>query len=420
VRGLREGQRIEPLRLNAAALEALGEPPTQQLYTWDLRREPRPIGEMADLPQTIHIAAGMVAGEQMANALAEIPLGRGVDLEALKAGDDDPLEVVVELSAGASKRGWHYTREALAKIAGEVNEGGLPGYLGHQKPEDVSHKFEAPVTHWVGAKEVKPGTFRFRGVIDQAAKDLKRWIKSRRITQTSIFGVPTLKRAGGETVVTDYEPISIDWTPLKRAGMQSAIVALGEIDSITNPGAPAPSIDPQKEEGMTLEELLAEARKLNVQPGQIIGEMSWKQEDVLKALEIELQPGEDAIKVVGELATVFGTDKSEEIVAQAKAGKDALDAQATEGHTKLVNKVIEAKVAGEMAQELVRDMIRVDATASEADIEKAVGECLDKPHVKAALKQAKGEIRVGGSSDNSNSNGNTGSPVGLAPRKVRI
>ena len=76
----------------------------------------------------------------------DVPLNPEVDLAALKSGDADPMEVVVEVPAGKSKRGWNYKPEALQAIVGEVMSQGLPGFLGHQKPENVDTEFPMPVT----------------------------------------------------------------------------------------------------------------------------------------------------------------------------------------------------------------------------------------------------------------------------------
>ncbi|HEV2121944.1 MAG TPA: hypothetical protein VGW38_04100, partial [Chloroflexota bacterium] len=89
----------------------------------------------------------------------------------------------------------------------------------------------APATHWIGAKF--DGTTAFvRGVVDASAADLKRWIRARTIRTVSIFGRPTLAQVAGETHVTSFQLLSIDWTPLGRAGIRTSIVALGEMDSI--------------------------------------------------------------------------------------------------------------------------------------------------------------------------------------------
>ncbi len=166
---------------------------------------------------------------------ADISLAAGVDLEALKKDDNDPMEVVVEVPAGKSTRGWDYTGEALQQIVTHVNQHTLSGFLGHQKPEDVGSQFPTPVTHWVGAVW-RDNKAYFRGVVDKVAGDLKRWIRAKRVKQVSIFGAPVLKTANGETKVVGYKPMSIDWTPLDRAGMPTRLVAVGEIDSTFGAG----------------------------------------------------------------------------------------------------------------------------------------------------------------------------------------
>lgn len=177
-------------------------------------------GEMASL-------VARVAGEMRPE---DVPLASGVDLATLKADDDDPMEVVVEVPTGRSTRGWNYRDQALKDIVNAVNGETLPGYLGHQKVEEVSTQFPTPVTHWVGAVW-RDGKAYFRGVIDKSAGDLKRWIRAKRVKQVSIFGASRLKQVGGEVHVVGYKPFSIDWTPLNRAGMPTRIVAVGEMDS---------------------------------------------------------------------------------------------------------------------------------------------------------------------------------------------
>ena len=169
-----------------------------------------------------------VCGEM---SVSEIPVSPAVDMEALKEGDEDPLEVVVEIPAGRSKRGWDYLPRALQDIVDVVNAEGLPGYSGHQAPGNVDWEFRTPVTHWVGAIW-RDGSAYFRGLIDKAAADLKRWIRGGTVKTVSIWGMPKLAYENGETKVIGYEPLSIDWTPPRRAGMPTQIVAIGEMDSI--------------------------------------------------------------------------------------------------------------------------------------------------------------------------------------------
>jgi hypothetical protein len=358
-----------------------------------------------------------------------IPLGEGIDIDAIKAGDDDPYEVAVEIRTGKSKRGWNYTRAALEKIAGEVKAGGLPGYKGHLKPDEVAHRFEDPATHWVGVKQ-EGDRFIFRGVVDAAQANLKRLIRAGRITQVSIFGTPTLQRSAGETLVVDYDPISIDWTPLKRAGMPTAIVGVGEIDSITEPGKEPPN--PRGAQDMDLKELLAELRKVNATPQQVIGEMQWSPEDVVAATGATLDKVGPALdkdgfpkliaagEMVTKLAEAYGEQDADKLLARIEDDRKAAESGRGTEHEKLVDKVIGEKVTGEMAQTLVKDMLKVEATATEEQIATAIGEVLEKKHVKAALKNAHGEINVGGSGGGGTDPKGTKQPTGLKKRTVSI
>lgn len=156
-----------------------------------------------------------------------IPLAAGIDIEELKSADDDPLEIVVEIPSTKSKRGWNYTPKSLKDIVDYTMAHTLNGFLGHQRAEDISNEFLPPVTHWVGA-EMRGNNAYFRGLVDAAATDLKRWIRTKRIKEVSIFGFPDLKRNNttGEMDVIGYEPLSIDWTPLHRPGMPTKIVGM--------------------------------------------------------------------------------------------------------------------------------------------------------------------------------------------------
>lgn len=344
-------------------------------------------GEMVRLTAAI---AGEVRVE-------DVPVGAGVDLAALKAGDTDPLEVVVEVPAGRSKRGWNYTPAALQRIVGEVMKQGLPGFLGHQKAEDVAHEFPRPVTHWVGAAW-RDGKAYFRGVVDAAASDLKRWIRARTVRTVSIFGAPTLATAGGETQVVDYHALSIDWTPLGRAGMPTAVVALGEMDSIETAGAApggAPQhpggelkVDPVKEP-VTLKDALAALKAAGTSAKVVAGEMGWTFANLATEIGGEVYTGLQAqAKAVGEIAAALGLAadaKPADVVVAAKAAHETQVKAAGAEHQALINKVIGEMVVAETARPLVMRMLRVADNADEVAIRKAVGEMLGSDDVKKAV-----------------------------------
>jgi hypothetical protein len=157
----------------------------------------------------------------------DIPLSRAVSeaqyAELIK-GDDDLCQVVIEVGPGQSSRGWQYPEAAIQKIVQHVADKSLAGIMGHQTDEEVSREFRAPVTHWIGATWLN-GKAYFRGLVDKTAPDLKRWLRSGRVTQPSVFTRPKV----ANNVVVDLEPLGIDWAPLGRAGMHTArVIYAGE------------------------------------------------------------------------------------------------------------------------------------------------------------------------------------------------
>ncbi|MDU5945453.1 MAG: transcriptional regulator [Paenibacillus macerans] len=318
----------------------------------------------------------------------DIPHAPGVDLEAIKSGDEDPLEVVVEVPAGKSTRGWNYTPESLKSIVDHVNRDTLSGFLGHQKPEEVGNKFDAPVTHWVGARMEGTRAY-FRGVVDAAAKDLKRWIRSGRIKQVSIFGMPKLQTVAGETQVIDYKPLSIDWTPLDRSGMPTRIVALGEMDEFDEGG----------NETMDWKELLAQL-KAKIAAGETT------LQEVIAALDADTATKLELLAKVKQALGVTEDDKLLTSVEQAgKALKESRQAELGQE----VKEAVREKVSGEMAQNLIAKMITPKEGQTKETIVGEIDSLLADESIKAMINRMSIDTPafIGGSAiDNRTPSGN--------------
>lgn len=313
-------------------------------------------GEMSQNKKKIFQLFGNLAGEMR---IEDIPVAPTVNVEELKKGDSEPLEVVVEIPASKSKRGWNYTANSLRDIVNAVNSSTLNGFLGHQKPEDVSNQFLPPVTHWVGAKMVGEVAY-FRGVVDAAATDLKRWIKSGRIKQVSIFGMPKIQKDLGETNVVGYEPLSIDWTPLDRAGMNTRIVAMsGEMWDLEGEG-PSGEMDDKGGNKMGPEELLAELKKMlgnrQLTVSMIAGEMGWKPEDVAGDIDSKwlenITTSVDKLKKVEEALGVSG---EMDIVKVAEDAAKAAKAQETADFDKVVGEMMDKKIESDAIKKDIKD-----------------------------------------------------------------
>ena len=335
--------------------------------------ELEPPESLMEVVGEISSVQAVISGEMR---VEDVPLAPWVDLNTLKAGDPEPMEVVVEIPAGKSRRGWNYTPEALKAIVGEVTSQGLPGFLGHQKPENIDYEFPTPVTHWVGALW-KDGKAYFRGVIDKAASDLKRWIKAKAIRQVSIFGVPKLQQVGGETHVVDYKSLSIDWTPLNRAGMPTSVVAIGEMDEILPPEETLEGEMEQNNGGeqktMNWKELVAQLKEMlnnkEVTLGQIAGEMGWKPDEIAGEIDSSwLKEVTEAVETLGKVKEVLGVTGEMDVIKVAQDAKKTLDESIKSAREKLINETIQEKVSGEMAQALVKKMLQVPEVANKEQI----------------------------------------------------
>ncbi|RIJ63613.1 hypothetical protein [Rummeliibacillus sp. POC4] len=303
-------------------------------------------GEMAENKKDIFQLFGGI-GEMNAE---DIPVAPNVNIDELKKGDDDPLEVVVEIPASKSKRGWNYTSNSLKDIVNHVNSQTLNGFLGHQRPEDVSNQFLPPVTHWVGAK-MAGETAYFRGVVDAAAKDLKRWIKSGRVKQVSIFGMPKIQKVAGETNVVGYKPLSIDWTPLDRAGMNTRIVAMsGEMWDLDGDGPEGEmkkgGVNVNPEELLVALKTMLNNKQLTVP--MIAGEMGWKPDEVAGDIDAKwltnMTASVDKLKKVEEALGVSG---EMDVVKVAQDAAEAIKKQSTIEFDKVVGEMMEKKIASE-------------------------------------------------------------------------
>lgn len=372
----------------------------------------KPIGEMAD---EVYGEMDSLSASLSQVKPSDIPLAQGVNLDLMKSMDKDPLEVAVEIPATKSKRGWNYKPESLKNIVDYVNTNTLNGFLGHQKAEDVSTQFVPPVTSWIGAK-MNGNKAYFRGLIDADAAQLKRWVRTGRIKEVSIFGFPKLKKNSGtgEMDVTGYNPLSIDWTPLHRPGMPTSIVGMEMDSTIKND-------DNKGGKTMDFKELMQNLKGL-LQTGtvtykQVFGELgvttelvAGEMEDIKQAVSAKdtLDKVKGVLEVTGEMDIVDVAKKAHEAVVNAEKA----------GFQKVVDDVVKEKVTGEMAQNLVKKMLKVEDGAAKEVISGEIDNILKDEFVKNLISQGHLDIPTGTSIPGSPAGGNAGS--GVSVRKSRI
>ncbi|UKM63116.1 hypothetical protein [Weizmannia phage Youna2] len=301
----------------------------------------------------------------------DIPISPTVDYAKLTEGDDKPCEVVVEMPVGKSKRGWYYTEEAVKSIVRQVNERTAAGFKGHQKAENVSTEFLDPATHWIGAKydEASKKAY-FRGYVDPGEKNLRRWIQSGRIKETSIFGQMHLKKVAGETHVVDCDLMSIDWTPLGRPGMQTQVVDIKIAGEMIEGGGSV----------MDKEQLLQAIREFlatnNITARELAGEMDAQFIQQVDAMEAQLPTLRKELGLADD-ATF------EQVQAKIKELKELENKHAQAQVEEIAKEVIKEKLPeNEEAQALAGEMFIYTGTTKE-EIAGEMDTFLSKPKVKA-------------------------------------
>jgi hypothetical protein len=285
------------------------------------------------------------------------------------------MEVIVRVPAGRSTRGWYYTPAAIQAFVNAVNDSGLPGILGHQEEYKVTTEFPVPATHWVGAMwNAEEEAGYFRGVIDAAQADLKRWLRAKAIRQVSIFGQMALEYdyKTDSTAVVGAVPLSIDWTPLNRAGMPTSVVATGETDHTKG-----------ERKAMNMQDIIT-ALKQALSGGytiqQLAGEMGWTAEQLAGLT------GQTAdTKLVGEIRTALGLGADGDPLA-------AIRALSVQAHQVRVTGLVQKHVAGEMAQTLVSRMLHTTPEQTDEQIVGEINALLADSQLKAVLGTAHADL----------------------------
>lgn len=289
--------------------------------------------------------AGVLAVLSGEMAVKDVPVSESVNIEELKKGDDDPLEVVVEIPVSESTRGWYYTHEALKDIVNVVNEKSLHGLMGHQKEENIATEFPEIVTHWIGAKMTDTAAY-FRGIVDASATQLKRWIRSGVIKNVSIYGNAHLAEDDyGRSIVVGYEPLSIDWTPLDRMGMPTRVVSVGEMHMIDGS-----ENEKDEERGGTEvkpEELLSKLTTMmknrQITPTMIGQASGMKVSEFVGEMDSNLS---EDLEVLSQVKEKLGVDTAKKVLSKVEGLKQRAtqyeSAQAT-------------LIAGEMANEKIKN-----------------------------------------------------------------
>lgn len=139
-----------------AVTEAVGDVPTDETSLPEGDDEPStPPGEE---PQTVaettqsKTAIRENAEHVLTGAFPNVPIAQGVDFDAIKAHDPDPMFLTLELAevGRTSENGLVYDEALVSELERQLP--GLAGIRGHISDEELSTAYPVPDIYWVGAK----------------------------------------------------------------------------------------------------------------------------------------------------------------------------------------------------------------------------------------------------------------------------
>lgn len=138
-----------------------------------------------------------------------------------------------------------------------------------------------------------------------------------------------------------------------------------------------------KEHVTKLKEMLA-SKEVTV--GQVAGEMGWKAQEVAGEIDAEwLKEVTGAVEILGKVKEALSVTGEMDVLQVVQDAKKALDEKAMADREKLIDEVLKEKVAGEMAQALVKKMLQVPEGATKEQIAGEIDKLLADETIKAAI-----------------------------------
>lgn len=340
-------------------------------------------------PKLIPIPSGSIA--EMTTSLEDgkikVPIAKGVDLEKLLEGDEDPLFVTIDAltdTISGNKRRW--TVPELHRVAEQVMQKKPDGYQGHLKAEDRSSKAPDAVTMWLGAKvATHKGKQRLfiKGYVLPKAQQFKDYIKRAKAANkniaVSVYGqaIETWNEAVNAFEISDFNLESIDWARPGSEGVPNS----GFLTLTTE----------MKEEN--------EVDKKAILQGTTVSEMQENNPALVQ--EIQEAAKKDLETTVSEMTAALELEDSSKLVStvsEMKKQNTTLQEQVAQGE---VDRVLGAKVSNVAARKVLKKMVIGEMKSNDLkDVQETITSVLESDAGKALVAQFKAPVTPKETEDN--------------------
>lgn len=249
----------------------------------------------------------------------DVPVAAGVDMDALRTNDPDPMFVVLPIVPQigmTSRNGLLYDEALTQSIVQQINTKRPEAIFGHLKDDERSTSYPEPAAHWVGATIADGKAWAKAYVPPGPSRDRIRRLKATGgQIATSIYGKGAYEptQTKGVRRLKDFDLESLDFAPPARAAL-----ANGAYPVIT-------AETTQENPDMNRDQIIAELTAGDIPAAirdQIIAEHGQRNSQAATIAELQQQVS-DRDALVTELQTTVAQ-------FQRKAFETALDARIAE------------------------------------------------------------------------------------------
>lgn len=274
----------------------------------------------------------------------------GERVEKIKATDDDPMFVTIEIEEGMSKSKRMWSGSILRSIAEQVNQKLPVGYQGHIKDEDDAFAFPDPQIAWLGATAFQDNgktKVRVKGYV--LSKEAKRLLDLGVLTEFSVRGnAKQMPMVGGGVDIRQFDLETIDFARPNRGGMKTRVV---KIASEMEGGK---TVDEKEIAALTVNDL--RTHNPNVVT-QIENAAKADLETKVSEQETALEATKEDTTLLQSVRTTLGLDENGDILENLTAIMDRVEGAVRTEVRNFIKDKITDKVKGEQEQKLVLRMV---------------------------------------------------------------
>lgn len=274
----------------------------------------------------------------------------GERVEKIKATDDDPMFVTIEIEEGMSKSQRMWSGSILRSIAEQVNQKLPVGYQGHIKDEDDAFAFPDPQIAWLGATAFQDNgktKVRVKGYV--LSKEAKRLLDLGVLTEFSVRGnAKQMPMVGGGVDIRQFDLETIDFARPNRGGMKTRVV---KIASEMEGGK---TVDEKEIAALTVNDL--RTHNSNVVT-QIENAAKADLETKVSEQETALEATKEDTTLLQSVRTTLGLDENGDILENLTAIMDRVEGAVRTEVRNFIKDKITDKVKGEQEQKLVLRMV---------------------------------------------------------------